>query len=396
MYQMYGYSNQIEQTKKVKDHFQQYIQKNQDILDSSLNKKIVCAFGLTGSGKSTLLNLLCDKPLYAYKEGSVRKIALQEPYGQDNFKIGQNTESFTILPQYSDKNGLRFYDFAGLNDNRGVEYSILNACFIKQIMQKASSVIFLFVVEYASLASTKGEQFLDLISRIKNFVPEITDTQYINGLVITKSECSNMQEFETDIKSQNFPLKDLDKQIMLKKFKVSRPDDKNRIHYEDRDHIMNFLQIQPGKKYQQVNVEAIYHLKESNIIDCLYSNEMDPIIEYLTQPKDYFSMTIEDLENETDLTINLQQYFQEAIQNNDMINLLKPISQKNFDNIFRNFIQKIVKEQIEILQKIELIKSKKIDDIEKQDLKEQQKRFDQQREQKSKKGLFQVKLELPF
>ncbi|KAL4467748.1 hypothetical protein ABPG74_013083 [Tetrahymena malaccensis] len=237
-----------QQAKKVRNLFETYLQANQDIIDSSRNRKIVCAFGFTGSGKSTLLNLLCDKPLLVQDQGCYKQIALQNAYDPNNFGIGQSTDSFTVLPQYSEYQGIRFYDFAGLNDNRGVEYCLLNACYIKQIVEKASSVIFLFVVEQATLDNQRGKEFFDLIEKIKLCLPQIESQLSTNGLVITKAHYQDRKQFESYLNNQYCPLYNLEQKIKLNKFKFSKPDEQNKICYDDGQEIMNFLQSNQGIK----------------------------------------------------------------------------------------------------------------------------------------------------
>ncbi|KAL4498217.1 hypothetical protein ABPG73_006691 [Tetrahymena malaccensis] len=341
------------QAKQVKNIFEQYLKDNQQIIDSSLNKRIVCTIGLTGSGKSTLLNFLCGKDLIIKDEGGFLKTALLNPNDPTCFKIGEGCHSFTILPQFTVHNGIQFYDFAGLNDTRGVEYSLLNACFIKQIVEKASNVIFLFVVEQATIDSNRGQDFLELINKFFKLLPQIQNQPNLNALVITKATQQNQEEFNSYLNNPNTPLKNLDQMIRLRKFKISEPNNENRLCEEDRNKILDFIQSNHGNVQSQIDIESIYSTKESNLIESLYKEELQSISHKLNPQKDYLNMKIQELQNEIQITNNLNIAFQQAIQQSQLIYLLKTISQKTFDTMMQMSNKAIQDLQIAKVEKLE-------------------------------------------
>ncbi|KAL4502266.1 hypothetical protein ABPG72_000501 [Tetrahymena utriculariae] len=186
--------------------FDQYLENNQDIINSADKKRIVCTIGPTGSGKSTLLYYLFGKDLLVQKQGAQKRIALQKPDDETSFKIGQGIKSSTLLPQQSTQNGIYFYDFGGLEDFRGVEFSLLNAYFIKQIVEKADSVLFLFVVEQSTLNTIRGKQLFGFIEKTKRLQPGIEYAQFKNGLVVTKTVEQNNEQFDYYIQDKNIAL----------------------------------------------------------------------------------------------------------------------------------------------------------------------------------------------
>jgi hypothetical protein len=74
------------------------------------------------------------------------------------FEICSKNESVTKLPNFRSITGTSYllYDLPGLEDTRGSIYEILNASFIKNIVEKARSVGFIFVEEKATLSSKRG------------------------------------------------------------------------------------------------------------------------------------------------------------------------------------------------------------------------------------------------
>jgi len=60
------------------------------------------------------------------------------------------------------------YDLPGLEDTRGSSYEILNASFIKNIVENAKTVGFIFVEDKATLSSKRGKGLKTLVEKAKS------------------------------------------------------------------------------------------------------------------------------------------------------------------------------------------------------------------------------------
>lgn len=60
-------------------------------------------------------------------------------------KIGIFGKSETLLPKFIYSNDLFFYDLAGLEDNRGPATSLVNSCFIKNIIENSATTRLVYV-----------------------------------------------------------------------------------------------------------------------------------------------------------------------------------------------------------------------------------------------------------
>ena len=65
-------------------------------------------------------------------------------------RIGHTSESCTSFPKYIDytdeNHNLRYYDFPGFLDSRGVNQTVINAAFMKHILENSKSLRIVFVV----------------------------------------------------------------------------------------------------------------------------------------------------------------------------------------------------------------------------------------------------------
>ncbi len=72
------------------------------------------------------------------------------------------------------------YDLPGLEDTRGSSYEILNASFIKNIVENAKTVGFIFVEDKATLSSKRGKGLKTLIEKAN----EVFKVDKSNSLLI--------------------------------------------------------------------------------------------------------------------------------------------------------------------------------------------------------------------
>ena len=134
-------------------------------VSSSSGKEIVAFLGNTASGKSTVINYICRKELIM---DDSYNIILKCPNDPEAMKIGNTSSSETTLPKFIKLNDLILYDFPGFADNRGVLSNLLNACFIKNILENAASVRLVLVIGQDEITAKKEKSLKNstLLSRI--------------------------------------------------------------------------------------------------------------------------------------------------------------------------------------------------------------------------------------
>lgn len=78
-------------------------------------------------------------------------------------KIGLGGDSETQIPRPVLVDGMIFYDLPGLGDTGGTEINLINAAFIKHIMEYAKTVRFVFVFGEDEITGSRGETFKKLL-----------------------------------------------------------------------------------------------------------------------------------------------------------------------------------------------------------------------------------------
>jgi hypothetical protein len=130
------------------------LDKHKSLLTISKDRDIVVFFGNTGVGKSTIINFLGKKPL---KIGRWRQnYELINNFDTTAMKIGHGLNSETAYPQYLDVDGLLYFDLPGFVDSNGSIKDLVNASFIYQVLVKAKSVRFVFVLGQEQITSDRG------------------------------------------------------------------------------------------------------------------------------------------------------------------------------------------------------------------------------------------------
>ena len=116
-------------------------------------------FGRTGTGKTTLAHYLFNKKLKVVNPISTKSgrliggyLDLEDPEDQSAMRIGHTSESCTSFPKYNDytdeNHNIRFYDLPGSLDSRGVNQTVINAAFMKHILENSKSLRIVFVVSF--------------------------------------------------------------------------------------------------------------------------------------------------------------------------------------------------------------------------------------------------------
>ena len=160
------------------------------LANSSYERDIVVFLGYTGAGKSTLINYLANIPIKVDERGC---IALAGNSISGAMKIGGSSKSETFLPQFIKSEDFAFYDLPGFSDTRGIEVRLANACFIKNIIEKAKTVKFVFVAGQDEITAVRGQAFKNLLATAKNLISN-QSIEDLSSLVITKSVPRNTKQ----------------------------------------------------------------------------------------------------------------------------------------------------------------------------------------------------------
>jgi GTP-binding protein EngB required for normal cell division len=161
-----------------------HLEKNPELMDASIGKDIVVFLGNTGAGKSTLINYLSEKELDV---GQFKKIVLKNPNDPSALEIGGTKDSVTLLPRSVKVSNLLLYDLPGFGDTRGTAINLVNACFIKRIIENASSTKLVFVAGQDQITADRGKSFQGLLEITQKLLPEEQIVKF-SSLIITKSD----------------------------------------------------------------------------------------------------------------------------------------------------------------------------------------------------------------
>lgn len=145
-----------EELKKIETVLCDHLSENKDLVNYSKGKDVLLLIGSTGAGKTSLVSYLTGMDLNYDSEDSEHGITLKKT--TPGFEISSGNESVTKLPNFRPLTDTSFllYDLPGLEDTRGSSYEILNASFIKNIVENAKTVGFVFVEDKATLSSKRG------------------------------------------------------------------------------------------------------------------------------------------------------------------------------------------------------------------------------------------------
>ena len=174
-----------------KQLFTSHMSKNPSLLNSSKSQEIVIFLGSTGSGKSTLLNFLSGIPLTVDED---LELKLQELSYPGAFAIGKSSCSETLFPQFVALNNSVYYDMPGFEDSRGGYIDLMNACFIKYIIERAISVKIVFVVGQDEITAGRSKRFFEVYAAYKKLIANSMSIENSSILVITKSVKSEKVE----------------------------------------------------------------------------------------------------------------------------------------------------------------------------------------------------------
>jgi len=216
-----------------------HLSENKDLVNYSKDKDVLLLIGSTGAGKTSLISYLTGMDLNYDSDDSEHGITLKKTI--PGFEICSGDESVTKLPNFRSLPGTSclLYDLPGLEDTRGSSYEILNASFIKNIVENAKTVGFIFIEDKATLSSKRGKGLKTLIEKA-NSVFKVDKTNSI--LIVTKVKSS-----WDDKKLHQWIKKDFDSEIEKDSLLMDWLDSKNifcrhkNIDEEDKEVILSGL-----------------------------------------------------------------------------------------------------------------------------------------------------------
>lgn len=314
--------------KIVKDH----VEKNPQLLNSSRNKDIVVFLGKTGSGKSTLINYLSNKNLRVDDEDN---IILANPSDSSAMRIGISSRSETLLPKFTNINNLIVYDLPGFGDTRGTSINLVNACFIKNIIENAKTARLVFIAGYDEITAGRGALLRELSQTTENLLPNI-QIEECSSLVITKSPADKDKERLTTILGHKTDPGSLNRWINQGRLtKMSSPLNQ-QINQDDREDIFNIIKQTPAKQIKNVNIQAIYSYSDLDHLRKIYSEEIHD--SFVKLKDDHFkgaALSSLDIKVLTKMKENFQndtflKNLEEQLKQSALITLLRPISEQMY------------------------------------------------------------------
>lgn len=240
----------------IKRILESHNKNNQELLNSSVQKNIIAFIGNTGSGKSTLINSLIEKDLIVDKYDNV---VLRDPNDQSAMRIGVTSVSETHFPKFFEYKNQMFYDFPGLNDTRGPIVSLVNAAFIKNIIEKALTVKIVFVVSKEEIMAVRGEAVKHLVKATKNLLNS-ESIENVSALIVNKSWPKKNIQLVVEMLRQKTDGEIVSRWYTAERLgKMEAPNDHGVIRKEDRDEILEAISRIQAKSLCKVNIGAIFN-----------------------------------------------------------------------------------------------------------------------------------------
>ncbi|MGI4852228.1 MAG: GTPase domain-containing protein [Janthinobacterium lividum] len=282
---------------------QNLLEENKGLFDSSKDQNIVVFIGNTGSGKSTLINFLSDKELSVDPNGDV---VLKDPEDVNSMKIGTGNQSETFFPKFIKLTDMTFFDVPGIGDTRGIEISLMNASFIKHIIEGAKSVRLVYVAGMDEITAARGTNFKELV-KVTDKIVSKQNVQDCSVLVITKSQPRDKTKVKEKLLSKT-ESGILDRWFNENKFaRFSAPSNDEIFMLEKEDIFLTILKSQP-QRIEAINTSVLFGDKELGTLETIYTQEILNLVEKLIQSKSNFkNVDIDVLKNKSNI---LERIFQ--------------------------------------------------------------------------------------
>jgi len=330
----------------LKEEVQQRVEKHKDLLLLSEGKDIVAVLGITGSGKSTTLNWLAGKELIVGKYG---KIMLADETDKSAMEIGNSYGAMTDRPHYIEINGHVFFDLPGFRDTGGMACDLVNAAFIKAILEGAKSVRVMFFASKDEVTASRGELLKTLLAGVKQMFDEDEEILLDSSLlVITKSDLPDLDSLKGFLKEggvapQYYALMSkywINRDAL---FQLRKPDG-GKICFEGKEKILSALSC-PGHKINHVNVSALYPDGVDAELGKIFGSIFDKALSsFLPKPEEDLLSSLlcahrfvkGDPESDG-YCGEFWNQFQSHLETIDSVFYLKPLSEKAFGDTFERF-----------------------------------------------------------
>ena len=301
-----------------------HLKNNKNLVNFSKDKDILLLIGSTGAGKTSLISYLTGLDLIYNSDDSDHGISLKEEI--PGFEIDRGGQSVTHLPSYRSIPGKPYllYDMPGLEDTRGTEYEILNASFIKNIVENAKNVGFIFVEDKGTLWSKRGKNLKNLVDKAKT-VFKVDESNSL--LVVTKVKSawdekkliqSIKKDFSEELKSDSLlsqwveseqifcrhkDIDEKDKDLLLAKLKDLKLKKNSSIDvsslYSDQ------IRLKSITKELKKNLFSVFEIDDKTIVDFRSSKEVEIFIKKKA---------------------NLLGEYRDSVRQDNLLSLLAPLS----------------------------------------------------------------------
>jgi energy-coupling factor transporter ATP-binding protein EcfA2 len=308
---------------------------NANLLRSSQGQDIVVFLGNTGSGKSTLINYLSDIRLIGDRFG---RITLLNPNNPRAMAIGHGGAPGTFLPKFIQAGNLLLYDLPGFRGTGGTATNLVNAYFIKHIIERASTVKLVFVAGFDQITADRGAGFTELLNRVERFIPqEGIDIRNVSSLIITKKLRhidlnAYLQQPENRGLRNNIPIP------LNRIISMSAPNHGpnienpiNRIDPGERNPILEVIRNQTvGIRIENINTDIVYRIDDAVAISNIYREEIEEIA---TRIITFYTRQEYERTQREDARILIQNYRTLALRNfeiSEIVQVLKDITPQQY------------------------------------------------------------------
>lgn len=170
----------------------EYIARVQNKLVLTKNGNITLVIGNTGSGKSTLTHYAAGdySQLESIEPDDFATIdyKIRDGLDPENGKVVSNTESRTLVPEkLIDEAGNVWYDCPGFGDTRSEAIELATTFLIKSVIENASNMRIVLVVNYVSFTEAGPRDDLDiLVERVIQLIGFVDRFKNSVSLVVSK------------------------------------------------------------------------------------------------------------------------------------------------------------------------------------------------------------------
>lgn len=152
------------------------------------SENVVLVVGYTGNGKSALVHYLTgdNSKLTAIKAGIY--FTIQDGLDPEKDRNISATESRTLIPEVvNDENQTVWIDCPGFGDTRNSTIEIAIAFSIKHVIESATNVKFVLVVNYDWVSDSGNRDGFDkLLARVTEMIKNVTQIENSVSLVVTR------------------------------------------------------------------------------------------------------------------------------------------------------------------------------------------------------------------